>query len=141
MDPRRAWVVQEAESWLGTPFHHEARVRHAGVDCGQLLIAVYSKFDLMPELDVPHYSMDFALHRSQEWYRGIVETYAKVVEAPRPGDVVLFRFGRSFSHGAVVVAWPNIIHAWMALGKVCRFRADVGPLSGRTRVFYSPFED
>lgn len=140
-DIRRPWVVAEAESWLETPFHHEARVKGAGVDCGQLLIAVYSKFGFMPDLKVPHYSSDFALHRSEEWYRNIVETYAQVVEVPRPGDLVLFKYGRSHSHGAIVTAWPQIIHAWMTLGKVCRFRADVGPLAGRHRIFYSPFED
>ena len=27
--------------------------------------------------------------------------------------VVLFRFGRSLSHGGIVLAWPLIIHAYM----------------------------
>ena len=31
-DPRAA-VVKEAESWIGTPFHHAARVKGAGIDC------------------------------------------------------------------------------------------------------------
>ena len=29
----RAAVVTEAKTWIGTPFHHAARVRGAGVDC------------------------------------------------------------------------------------------------------------
>jgi cell wall-associated NlpC family hydrolase len=29
----RAAVVAEARSWLGTPFHHQGRVKAAGVDC------------------------------------------------------------------------------------------------------------
>ena len=33
--------------------------------------------------------------------------------APRPGDFVLWRFGHTFSHGAIVVAWPTIVHAYV----------------------------
>ena len=31
--------------------------------------------------------------------------------AVQPGDVLLFKFGRAFSHGAIVTAWPQIVHA------------------------------
>ena len=30
---QRLAVVAEAESWLGTPYHHEARIKGHGVDC------------------------------------------------------------------------------------------------------------
>jgi cell wall-associated NlpC family hydrolase len=36
----RAAVVREAESWIGTPFHHAARVKGAGIDCLMLLAEV-----------------------------------------------------------------------------------------------------
>src|SRR5690349_11447583 len=39
--PWRARLLDEARTWLLTPWHHNARVRGAGVDCGQLLIACY----------------------------------------------------------------------------------------------------
>ena len=34
-----------------------------------------------------------------------------------PGDIALWRFGRCFSHGAIVVDWPVVIHAY--LGRPC----------------------
>ena len=29
----------------------------------------------------------------------------------QPGDFVVFRVGRCFAHGAIVIDWPRIIHA------------------------------
>ena len=33
-------VVRMARTWLGTPYHHQGRVKGAGVDCGGLVIGV-----------------------------------------------------------------------------------------------------
>ncbi len=33
-----------------------------------------------------------------------------------PGDIALWRFGRCFSHGAIVVDWPIVIHAYLGRG-------------------------
>src|SRR5262249_43477037 len=51
LDPRRAAVVAEAESWIGTPFHHAARVKGAGVDCLMLLAEVYERAGIVPHLE------------------------------------------------------------------------------------------
>lgn len=37
---------------------------------------------------------------------------------PLPGDLVLWRFGRAFAHGAIVAAWPRIIHAELQARRV-----------------------
>jgi NlpC/P60 family putative phage cell wall peptidase len=37
---KRAELVAEGRSWLRTPFRHQARVKGAGVDCANLIIAV-----------------------------------------------------------------------------------------------------
>lgn len=140
--PQRLAVIAEAESWLGTPFHHEARVKGHGVDCGQLLIAVYGNLGYMPEnYRLAHYPPDFAIHRDREWYLSIVEAFARRVPIPGPGDVVLFKWGRLFSHGAIVTEWPNIIHAWANTKSVCRFSANLNPLADKPRLFFSPFGD
>ena len=39
-------------------------------------------------------------------------------DTPLPGDVIVYRYGRCVSHGALVVAWPQIIHAYLGLGVV-----------------------
>lgn len=35
-------AVAEAITWLGTPYHHQGRVKGVGVDCGTLLCEVYA---------------------------------------------------------------------------------------------------
>jgi NlpC/P60 family putative phage cell wall peptidase len=113
---QRAGVVAEARSWLGTPYHHGARVKGAGVDCAQLLIGVFSAVGLIEPPRLENYPPDWHLHRSAERYLGVVLAHAHELEgdAPLPGDVVLWRFGRCFSHGAIVIDWPLVIHAYLA---------------------------
>ena len=46
-----AWqerVRSEALTWLGTPYHHQGRVKGVGVDCGQILISIYEKAGILP---------------------------------------------------------------------------------------------
>lgn len=110
----RERVVEIAKTWLGTPWVHHARVKGVGVDCGHLLAAVFEEAGMVEPVPIPEYPQDWALHRSEELFRSIVETYARKVERdPLPGDVVLFRFGRCLSHGGIVLAWPRIIHAYL----------------------------
>ena len=141
---QRADVIAEAESWLGTPFHHEARVKGAGVDCGQILLAVYSKFGFMPkDYKLEHYPPDFAMHRDYEWYLSIVQTFAREISEAKvqPADIVLFKWGRLFSHGGIVTDYPNIIHAWALTRSVTRYAVNLGPLASKPRRFFSPFND
>jgi NlpC/P60 family putative phage cell wall peptidase len=112
----RAAVVAEARRWLGTPYHHGACVKGAGVDCAQLLIGVFSAVGLIATPKIESYPPDWHLHRSAERYLGIVLAHARELEdeMPLPGDVALWRFGRCYSHGAIVIEWPLIIHAYLA---------------------------
>lgn len=112
---QRSLIVAEARSWLGTPWVHMARAKGHGVDCGQLLAAVYEEVGLVAVVPIPPYPQDWALHRGEPVMQGIVERYATRTEAPpAPGDVVLFRYGRSLSHGGIVLFWPMIIHAFLS---------------------------
>lgn len=151
MDPReaaqRAAVVAEARSWIGTPYHHEARVkgRQGGVDCAQLLIGVFSApgVGLIEPMSVPHYPPDWHLHRDAERYLGTVLQHAyEIPGPPLPGDVVVWRFGRCFSHGAIVIEWPLIVEARLGIGtvltnikvdKALAFIGERGPEQGRVR--------
>jgi cell wall-associated NlpC family hydrolase len=134
---QRAAAVAEAVSWQGTPYHHAACIKGAGVDCAMLPAAVYRAVGLIPEFGVERYPADWHLHRDVERYLDVVTRYAAEVPAPTgPGDFVLFRWGRCFAHGAIIVAWPEIIHAVIHVG-VIRDRADRGKLAGRPRRFFT----
>lgn len=111
---QRAAVVAEARSWLRTPYHHAADARGAGVDCGMLLVRVYVDTGLCEPFDPRPYPPDWMMHRSEERYLGFIFNRTKEVDRPLPGDVVVFRFGRCYSHGGIVtcVTPLTIIHAF-----------------------------
>jgi len=135
----RTAVVQEARSWVGTPYHHQGRVKGAGVDCGQLLAAIYEAAGVMPHVAPGPYPHDWHLHRSEERYLGHVQEHAHQVDAPQPGDIALFRFGRCIAHGAIVIGWPIVIHAYVGLGVVLDDAVANKMLSGRLAGFWSPW--
>lgn len=135
---QREKVLSVARQWLGTPWHHRARLQGAGVDCAQLLIAVYSAAGLFPEFDPGEYAADRMLHSHEQVFQGWCERYGRQVATPKAGDVVLWWFGRCFSHGGIVVDWPGtVIHAFRPYGDVCETPADAGVLAGRKTAFYS----
>ena len=139
IDRRRLAVIIEARGWLRTPYHHMGRVKGCGTDCLMLLAEVYERAGVVPRIDVPFYAPDWNLHRDAERYLGGLMQYAREVEgSPRQGDVVVFKFGRCFAHGAIIVAWPRLIHAWWNAGVVYG-DADQPPLVGRPARFFDPF--
>ena len=136
----RAAVLREAESWIGTPFHHAARVKGVGVDCLMMLAEVYERAGVARErIDPPFYVPDWHLHRDAERYMDGLLAYTRPVEAPEPGDIALFKFGRTHSHGAIVTEWPRLIHAYWNIGVVWGDAA-LYPLRDRPVLFFSPFE-
>ena len=134
----RAAIVAEAATWLRTPYHHQAAVKGHGVDCAQILIEVYSAVGLAEKLDAGYYPSDWMLHRSEERYLKNVEQYCVQTSTPQPGDIAMFKFGRCFSHSAIVVDYPSVIHAQRDDG-CCYANAEQGGLAGREVVFYTFF--
>lgn len=146
MSTREA-VIAEAQTWLGTPYHHCADVKGAGVDCAMILVRVYAACGLVPhEFDPRPYSPQWHLHRGVELYQqwiaaaGAIET-----GAPRPGDVGLWKFGRAYSHAAILVtpmnAGAQIIHALRDAGKVVQTSAHEQPLTTRECKWFSVVKD
>jgi NlpC/P60 family putative phage cell wall peptidase len=138
-DPRRRAIVAQAQEWIGTPFHHAARIKGAGVDCLMLLAEVYERAGVTGHVAPPFYVPDWHLHRDVERYMAGLLRYARPIEGPpEPGDIALFRFGRTFSHGAIVIEWPRLIHAYWSIGVVWG-DATLHPLKGRAVRFFTPF--
>lgn len=142
-DTQRSAVVAEALTWINTPYHHHARVKGVGVDCAQLLCAVYEACGLVPHINPGNYAHDWHLHRGEEvfigWLEWVGAREVRAPEQPRPGDVVLFRYGRAYSHGGIVLVGPGeltVVHAYLMRG-VIRSRLNDEPLQGRGARFWS----
>jgi cell wall-associated NlpC family hydrolase len=141
----RTKIVRAAKDWLGTPYHHHARVKGAGADCAMFPLAVYQECGVLPlDFQPPEYSVQWHLHRSEEMY---LETVAPVMREyfvwsglpaskPQPADFVIFKFGRTFSHGAIVVDWPIIIHSYIPHGVLLSDAERDGELIGREIKFF-----
>ena len=136
---KRDEIVQAAQSWIGTPFHHAARCKGAGVDCANLLVAVFSAVGLLPPITMEKYPQDWHLHRNQPRFLEALDLYATKLgndDEPLPGDVVMFKYGRHAAHGAILIGYPTIIHAWRDAGAVVYSDIDSGPLSQRIDSFW-----
>lgn len=132
-------VVAEALTWLHTPYHHHARIKGAGVDCAQLLCGVFEAVGMVEHIDTGFYPHDWHMSRNEELFlQWLAKVGARQVDAPQPGDVAVFRFGRTFSHGAVMIDEQTTIHAYINMG-VIQTRLNEAPLDGRLVQFWSLF--
>lgn len=149
MDLRRLKAIEEAKTWMGTPFIHQGAIKGArgGVGCGTLLIAAYGAAGVaVPTLsDVGLFPSDWHCNTTEERYLNILTAYDfKPVENPLPGDTAIFRTATSkvWSHSALVIEWPIVIHV-MWRREVQYSDATRAPLYRReyAPMFLSPFRD
>ncbi len=140
----RSRITAEARSWMGTPYHHMARVKGAGVDCLQILIAVYAAVGLVPgDIDPGYYPNDWMLHRSEERYLEGVSQYAHELpdaSQAKPGDFIVYHFGRCFSHSAIVLEPGLYVHA-LVNQSVLLADPRQPPLAGRQSKAFTFFQE
>jgi hypothetical protein len=113
LEPWRAQVLEVAQDWLRTPWAHRQCLKGAGVDCGLYLLGVYVEAGHAEPSAIEDYPRDWMCHRSEERFLAYVERYMDPVDTPQPADVAVWRYGRCFSHGAIVYDWPRILHAYL----------------------------
>lgn len=110
----REQVVDEARSWVGTPYQHQARIKGIGVDCAGLLIGVARALGIVsPIFDVTGYT-----RRPDGW--SLIETCEQHMQAIEradmgPGDAVVVRFDSEPQHFGLIAPYSHgglsIIHA------------------------------
>ena len=139
----REAVIAEARSFIGTPYHHEGRVKgpNGGVDCAQLIALVYHA--ALPHriklVEPAHYPPDWMMHRDLERYMGEVTAWAHETKSPKPADLALIKIGRVFAHGGIIVppGWPHIIHADSSVRRIEEGLGDQGRLADKERRFFT----
>jgi cell wall-associated NlpC family hydrolase len=148
---QRQALIAEAESWLGTRFHCQARVKidaatgdRGGVDCATFLIEAYRRAGVVTRpVATPNYKQDWHLHTTDETYVSIIQQFARQVEVPQPGDIALFRFrGRVnvYAHAGIILEWPTkLIHAgWKSGVQIVDTERDALFANAEVR-FFSPW--
>lgn len=120
----RTDVVQAARGWLGTPYHHQARLQGVGVDCVGLVIGVARELGLVdPSFDVPAYprSPDGAS------LMALADLHMQRIDVPlQSGQVIVVAFDANPQHLGIVGDYRHgghsIIHAAARPGRVIETR-------------------
>lgn len=133
-------ILRAARDWIGTPYHHRARIKGAGCDCLMLIVEAYTAAGLLPQgLEIPDYAPDIMFHKDDHSYLEAVLSYCEEVDTPRPGDIAMWRFGKTYSHAAIVSGWPSVIHAYVKFGAVIEMNINEDSrLTKRPMRFFSP---
>lgn len=137
---KRAALINEAKSWLGTPYHHQAALKGVGCDCIGLIRGIYAAFGGVVELPAD-YSPSWHLHRAEERLRDGLKRYGTEVPllSARPGDILLFGIGKGpAAHGAVLIEPDIIVHAYSEARAVIASRLSGRWLAWRRSAFAFP---
>jgi cell wall-associated NlpC family hydrolase len=116
---QRKAVVTEALKWVNTPYHQQADILGAGIDCSMLLVRAWVDAGVFKPFDPRPYPPNWHLHHSEERYLHWMEALAVEVETPRAGDIALFQFGRCFSHGGIMITPTQVVNASVLHGTTC----------------------
>lgn len=126
----RSDIVTAARTWLGTPFHHQARLRGVGADCVGLVIGVARELALVaPGFDVTGYPRQPDGHS----LTALASEHMDAIERDQmePGDVVAVAFARDPQHVGVLGDYRHgglsIIHSASIAGRVIETRLLFGP--------------
>lgn len=86
-------IVQEARTWIGTPYRHQAATKGAGADCLGLIRGVWRAVYGAEPAPVPAYSQDWSEPEREErlWQAAAKHLVPKPIAAAVQGDVILFR--------------------------------------------------
>lgn len=108
-------IVNEALSWRGTPYRHQASLKGVGCDCLGLVRGVWRAL-IGPEPEpIPGYAPEWAEATGRDLMREAAERHLLAVplaDACR-GDVLLFRWAPGYpaKHAAILVASARFVHA------------------------------
>lgn len=108
-----------------------------------LLVRAFVDAGAVAPFDPRPYTHDWFLHRSEESYLGFVFNRSTEVPEPSPADIVVFRHGRSFSHGGIVIESKGrglrIIHASAPAGICLEEDVSGSPFEAKERRFFNPW--
>jgi len=135
----RAAVVAEAKTWLGTPWHHRGRLKGVGVDCAQFVIGAYVGAGVIADIETGEYPRDWHVHKDIERFVPFVLRIAREIDvaAVQPADLLVYKIGHVYSHGALVLDWPLGIHAAVQeqIVTLCDLDRDAGLITPARRAF------
>jgi len=110
----RAAVLRCAESWLDTPYRHQASVRGIGTDCLGLIRGIWRElYGDEPETP-PAYTPDWAERADEETLLNAASRWLIPISTPQSGDILLFRMAADApcKHVGILAPDARILHAY-----------------------------
>lgn len=125
----RQQIVEEARTWIGTPFVHQHRTKGVAVDCAGLVIGVARSLGLVPA------DFDFQGYSRLPDATSLVAICDQFMERigrdqMQSGDLLAVRFDQHPQHFGLLADYPlgglSIIHAASRYGRVLETRLIFG---------------
>src|SRR6202035_2387384 len=86
------------------------------VDCGHFLIESFARPGALPRVEPGKYPQYYFLHHEEELFLDWVLRWGGV-EIPtsqaRPGDILCYKIGKCYAHGAILLDPLHVIHAYV----------------------------
>lgn len=125
-------IVSQARTWMGTPFHHQARLKGKGCDCLGLIVGVVDELELKDKTGQLLASYDeITYSKLPDGARLIAKLQSVLKEVPKakkkPGDLGLFEIGGNPQHLAILSDYEGgigMIHCEARTRKVVEHRLD-----------------
>ncbi len=103
-------IIKTAREWIGTPYHHQGRVKGVGCDCIGLIIGVAH------ELGLSSYNINgYSPYPDGTKLLQLFRSECLEVDNYEPGDILIFRIKKSPQHCGILAVndWKlTIIHAY-----------------------------
>ncbi len=98
-------IMQEAKTWLRTPYRAHAQVKRHGVDCAQFIAGVAVSAGIIPD---PEIRKDYSVRvpKGTEYIDTILKFCDEITEAEaQPGDIAMFKTPLGWMHSSIVMEW------------------------------------
>lgn len=115
-DNVRMAVLNEAVSWIGTPYRHQSSKRGIGSDCLGLIIGVWQAlYDTAPSIP-DDYAPDWTIGSSDDPLFDAACKYCRIIDFQHAvaGDLLTFKWSADLPsrHLAILADKTTIIHAY-----------------------------
>lgn len=125
-------IVAQARGWIGTPFHHQARLKKVGCDCLGLIVGVVDELELKDKNGVRLAAYDEVTYSKEPDGEYLIKKLVDVlIEIPpeemRAGDLALFKVRENPQHLAILTDYEGgfgMIHSFAPARRVVEHRLD-----------------
>lgn len=113
-------LIENARSWIGTPYKHQQKVKGAGCDCLGLLRGVYEEVTGLKSESPPPYTPSWGEAQGQELMLAAAHKYLVPCDEITEGGVLVFRMkkGAVAKHCGIVTQKDAMVHAHIRRGVV-----------------------